>query len=144
MCAADDACLTKKRFGGVGRCGDGAVHVAGKPGFGAGDDLEAERGDAFELRANLYVAVHDRVAAGGLEHAGDILGALDVAGVNLERMSKAEIIHAGAGPGVDYGLTVSCYQADADGTACGICDACRLRAEGFRAATVDDPTRYRA
>ncbi len=62
----------------------------------------------------------------------------------LIRMSKAEIIRAGVGLGVDYGLTVSCYQADADGTACGICDACRLRAEGFRTAMVADPTRYRA
>ncbi len=62
----------------------------------------------------------------------------------LIEMSKAEIIRAGTSLGVDYGLTVSCYQADADGVACGVCDSCRLRAEGFHAAGVTDPTRYRA
>ena len=60
------------------------------------------------------------------------------------QMRKAEIIRAGAGLGVDYALTVSCYQADAEGTACGVCDSCRLRAEGFHAAGIPDPTRYRA
>ena len=62
----------------------------------------------------------------------------------LIEMSKAEIIRTGHGLGVDYALTVSCYQADDDGVACGVCDSCRLRAEGFRAAGVTDPTRYRA
>ena len=62
----------------------------------------------------------------------------------LIAMSKAEIIRAGTALGVDYGQTVSCYQATADGTACGHCDSCRLRAEGFRVAGVADPTRYRA
>jgi 7-cyano-7-deazaguanine synthase len=62
----------------------------------------------------------------------------------LIELSKADIIRAGSRLGVDYGLTVSCYQADADGVACGRCDSCRLRAEGFRAAGVPDPTRYRA
>ena len=62
----------------------------------------------------------------------------------LIQMRKAEIIRAGAGLGVDYALTVSCYQADAEGTACGVCDSCRLRAEGFHAAGIPDPTRYRA
>jgi 7-cyano-7-deazaguanine synthase len=57
-------------------------------------------------------------------------------------MSKADIIRAGIDLGVDYGMTVSCYQADADGLACGRCDSCRLRAEGFAAAGVLDPTRY--
>lgn len=57
-------------------------------------------------------------------------------------LSKAEIIRAGVGLGLDYGLTVSCYQADDDGRACGVCDACRLRREGFTAAGVADPTRY--
>ena len=52
-------------------------------------------------------------------------------------------IRAGTGLGVDYALTVSCYQADRDGVACGVCDSCRLRAEGFHAAGVTDPTRYR-
>jgi 7-cyano-7-deazaguanine synthase len=58
-------------------------------------------------------------------------------------LSKAEIIRRGAALGVDYGLTVSCYQADEQGRACGRCDSCRLRAEGFRTAGVPDPTRYR-
>ena len=62
----------------------------------------------------------------------------------LIEMSKAEIIRTGTGLGVDYALTVSCYQADEDGVACGVCDSCRLRAEGFHAAGVTDPTRYRA
>jgi len=57
-------------------------------------------------------------------------------------MSKADIVREGTRLGVDYGLTVSCYQADAEGKACGVCDSCRLRREGFRAAGVDDPTRY--
>lgn len=61
----------------------------------------------------------------------------------LIAMSKAEIIRAGQALGVDYGLTVSCYQADADGRACGVCDSCRLRREGFAAAGVADPTPYR-
>jgi 7-cyano-7-deazaguanine synthase len=59
-------------------------------------------------------------------------------------LSKADIIRAGNRLGVDYGLTVSCYQADAEGRACGVCDSCRLRREGFAAAGVTDPTRYRA
>ena len=61
----------------------------------------------------------------------------------LMAMTKAEIIRAGARLGVDYALTVSCYQADADGRACGRCDSCRLRARGFAEAGVPDPTRYR-
>jgi len=61
----------------------------------------------------------------------------------LISMSKAEIIQRGGSLGVDYGLTVSCYQADAQGRACGVCDACRLRREGFAAAGVPDPTSYR-
>jgi 7-cyano-7-deazaguanine synthase len=59
-------------------------------------------------------------------------------------LSKADIIRAGNRLGVDYGLTVSCYQADAEGRACGVCDSCRLRREGFAAAGVADPTRYQA
>lgn len=58
----------------------------------------------------------------------------------LMALSKAEIIRLGTGLGVDYGLTVSCYQADTDGHACGACDSCRLRAEGFAAAGFADPT----
>ena len=56
--------------------------------------------------------------------------------------TKAEIIREGMRLGVDYGQTVSCYQADAEGRACGRCDACRLRRAGFGAAGVPDPTRY--
>ena len=61
----------------------------------------------------------------------------------LMHLSKAEIIRRGRELGVDYALTVSCYQADEEGRACGRCDACRLRAQGFAAAGVPDPTRYR-
>jgi 7-cyano-7-deazaguanine synthase len=60
----------------------------------------------------------------------------------LVSLSKAEIIREGVRLGVDYALTVSCYQADAEGRACGRCDSCRLRHEGFVAAGVPDPTRY--
>ena len=60
----------------------------------------------------------------------------------LQNMSKADIVKAGVGLGVDYALTVSCYQADDAGRACGKCDACRLRAEGFQTAGITDPTRY--
>ena len=59
-------------------------------------------------------------------------------------LSKTEIIRAGAALGVDYSLTVSCYQADNDGRACGVCDSCRLRAEGFSAAGLPDPTVYQS
>ena len=57
-------------------------------------------------------------------------------------MTKADIIRQGTALGVDYSLTVSCYQADNTGAACGRCDSCRLRREGFEAAGVPDPTRY--
>ncbi|OIO82107.1 MAG: 7-cyano-7-deazaguanine synthase QueC [Gallionellaceae bacterium CG1_02_60_948] len=58
-------------------------------------------------------------------------------------LSKAEIIRQGRQLGVDYALTVSCYQADEQGRACGRCDSCRLRREGFQSAGTPDPTRYR-
>jgi len=61
----------------------------------------------------------------------------------LVRMTKAQIIREGAERGVDFALTVSCYDADAEGRACGRCDSCRLRREGFAAAGIADPTRYR-
>ena len=61
----------------------------------------------------------------------------------LISLSKAEIIRRGGSLGVDYGLTVSCYQADGQGRACGVCDSCRLRRDGFTAAGVPDPTLYR-
>ncbi len=58
-------------------------------------------------------------------------------------LSKAEIIETGIRLGVNYGMTVSCYQADAEGRACGRCDSCRFRKQGFHDAGVDDPTVYR-
>ncbi|HEC16665.1 MAG TPA: 7-cyano-7-deazaguanine synthase QueC [Sedimenticola sp.] len=58
-------------------------------------------------------------------------------------LSKAEIIREGARLGVDYGLTVSCYQADSEGRACGACDSCRYRIQGFEQAGLPDPTRYK-
>lgn len=61
----------------------------------------------------------------------------------LIALSKADIIRTGIGLGVDFGLTISCYQADADGRACGHCDSCRFRAHGFAEAGMSDPTRYR-
>ena len=87
--------------------------------------------DAFERLANLATRA-------GVE------GEVFRVHAPLIEMSKAEIIRAGAALGVDYALTVSCYQADAEGTACGVCDSCRLRAEGFHTAGIPDPTRYRA
>jgi 7-cyano-7-deazaguanine synthase len=60
----------------------------------------------------------------------------------LINLSKADIVKVGARLGIDYGMTVSCYQADAQGLACGKCDSCRLRAAGFEAAELPDPTRY--
>lgn len=59
-------------------------------------------------------------------------------------MTKAEIIRKGAQLGLDYGLTVSCYQADDAGRACGRCDSCRFRREGFAGAGIQDPTAYQA
>jgi 7-cyano-7-deazaguanine synthase len=60
----------------------------------------------------------------------------------LIKMSKEQIIRAGTELGVDFAMTVSCYQADGEGRACGRCDSCRIRAAGFAAAGVPDPTRY--
>ena len=86
--------------------------------------------EAFERLANLATRA-------GIEGQGFRVRA------PLIDLSKADIIRAGAALGVDYGITVSCYQADAEGNACGRCDSCRLRAEGFAAAGITDPTRYR-
>ena len=61
----------------------------------------------------------------------------------LMDMTKAEIISAGTSLGVDYSQTVSCYQASIEGLACGKCDSCRLRIEGFNQAGISDPTRYK-
>jgi 7-cyano-7-deazaguanine synthase len=60
----------------------------------------------------------------------------------LIRFSKAEIIKKGIFLNIDFSLTVSCYQADASGRACGICDSCRFRKDGFKNAGVSDPTTY--
>ena len=61
----------------------------------------------------------------------------------LIALSKTDIVRLGSRLGVDYGLTVSCYQADHEGRACGVCDSCRLRRDGFVNAGIADPTRYR-
>lgn len=60
----------------------------------------------------------------------------------LIRLTKAEIVQRGSALGVDYGMTVTCYKADDEGRACGLCEACRLRRAGFEAAGLVDPTRY--
>lgn len=60
----------------------------------------------------------------------------------LINLSKADIVRTGTALGIDYSLTVSCYQADTEGRACGVCDSCRLRREGFAVAGLADPTRY--
>ena len=60
----------------------------------------------------------------------------------LIELTKAEIIRQGTALGVDYSITVSCYQADGEGRACGICDSCRIRKQGFEASGLADPTRY--
>ena len=61
----------------------------------------------------------------------------------LLHLSKADIVKHGTQLGVDYSFTVSCYQADEEGRACGVCDSCRLRRAGFETAGIPDPTRYR-
>lgn len=103
--------------------GVNAVDYSGYP------DCRPEFIEAFERLANLATKA-------GVEGNGFTIQA------PLQNMSKAEIVKAGVALGVDYGLTVSCYQADDEGQACGKCDSCRLRAEGFTAAGVSDPTRY--
>ena len=103
--------------------GVNAVDYSGYP------DCRPEFIDAFERLANLATRA-------GVEGEGFRIRA------PLQYLSKAEIIRAGIERGVDFALTVSCYQADGEGRACGRCDSCRLRAEGFRAAGVEDPTRY--
>ena len=104
--------------------GVNAVDYSGYP------DCRSEFIEAFERMANLATRA-------GVEGQGFRIQA------PLQYMSKAEIIRAGIQGGVDYELTVSCYQADADGRACGKCESCRLRAAGFAGAGVADPTRYR-
>ena len=105
-------------------CGVNAVDYSGYP------DCRPEFIDAFEKLANL--ATKAGVEGAGLRIRAPLIG-----------MSKAQIVVEGTRLGVDFGHTVSCYQADAQGRACRRCDACRLRADGFRMAGVVDPTRYR-
>ncbi|QWF15979.1 7-cyano-7-deazaguanine synthase QueC [Lysobacter capsici] len=104
-------------------CGVNAVDYSGYP------DCRPEFVEAFERLANLATKA-------GVEGAGLRVQA------PLQFMSKADIVREGERLGVDFSQTVSCYQADAAGRACGHCDACRLRAEGFNAAGIADPTRY--
>lgn len=103
--------------------GVNAVDYSGYP------DCRPEFIESFERMANLATKA-------GVEGQGFTIRA------PLQNLSKADIVKAGMRLGVDYGLTVSCYQADDQGRACGKCDSCRLRAEGFSAAGVSDPTRY--
>ena len=103
--------------------GVNAVDYSGYP------DCRPEYIAAFEHMANLATKA-------GVE------GARLTIHTPLIDLSKADIIRTGHALGVDYGLTVSCYQADAAGRACGACDSCRLRREGFGAAGLSDPTRY--
>ena len=104
-------------------CGVNAVDYSGYP------DCRPEFIAAFQTLANL--ATQAGVEGHRLKvHAP------------LIRMSKAQIALEGQRLGLDFSRTVSCYQADAEGRACGKCDACRLRAEGFAAAGLADPTRY--
>ena len=105
-------------------CGVNAVDYSGYP------DCRPEFVAAFERLANLATRA-------GVEGAGIRIHA------PLMRLSKADIAREGVRLGVDFSRTVSCYQADAEGRACGRCDACRLRADGFAGAGVPDPTRYR-
>jgi 7-cyano-7-deazaguanine synthase len=88
-----------------------------------------------------FIAAFERVANLATKVAVEGLLSFSIA-TPLIDMTKAQIIQRGLALGVDYSLTVSCYQADDAGRACGRCDACRLRREGFRAAGVADPTHY--
>jgi len=104
-------------------CGVNAVDYSGYP------DCRPEFIAAFERLANL--ATKAGVEEGGLKVHAPLIA-----------MSKADIVAEGLRLGVDFAQTVSCYQADAEGRACGRCDACRLRAEGFVKAGAPDTTRY--
>src|SRR5512139_2796320 len=88
-----------------------------------------------------YVAAFERMA--NLATKAAVEGKKTHIHTPLIHLSKAEIIKRGISLGVDYALTVSCYQADQEGRACGRCDSCRLRSEGFAAAGMADVTRYR-
>ena len=106
--------------------GVNAVDYSGYP------DCRPEYIAAFERMANLAT----RAGTEGLEP-------LRIR-TPLIQLSKGDIIRQGRTLGVDYSLTVSCYQADDEGRACGRCDACRIRRAGFDAAQVEDPTPYRS
>jgi len=88
--------------------------------------------EAFERTANLATRIGTESAERIRIHAP------------LMALGKADIIRQGLALGVDYGLTISCYDPDAEGAACGACDACVLRRRGFASAGVDDATRYRS
>lgn len=103
--------------------GVNAIDYSGYP------DCRPEYVEAFEAMANLATKAA-------------VEGARVRIHAPLIHLSKAAIIRAGIALGVDYALTVSCYQADPQGRACGQCDACRLRRAGFAAAGIPDPTRY--
>ena len=87
-----------------------------------------------------FIAAFERMAK--LATRAGVEGAALRIHAPLQHLSKADIIRRGIELGVDYAQTVSCYQADADGRACGRCDACRLRRQGFEQAGVADPTVY--
>lgn len=89
----------------------------------------------------VFVAAFERVANLATKAGVEGTVAFKVVAPLID-LTKAQIIQRGVALGVDYSLTVSCYQADDDGRACGSCDACRLRRDGFVAAQVPDPTRY--
>jgi 7-cyano-7-deazaguanine synthase len=94
------------------------------------------------LAIRLSPGVHRVVRAAG-QPATRFEGAGIRVHAPLMNLSKADIAREGVRLGIDFSATVSCYSADAEGRACGHCDACRLRAEGFAAAGIPDPTRYR-
>jgi 7-cyano-7-deazaguanine synthase len=89
-----------------------------------------------------YIAAFEKMA--NLATKAAVEGARLSIHAPLIILSKAEIIRQGIALGVDYSLTVSCYQADESGLACGVCDSCRIRRAGFAAAGVPDPTRYQS
>lgn len=87
-----------------------------------------------------FIAAYEKLAA--LATKAGVEGKPTRIHAPLIKLSKAEIIRRGTGLGVDFSQTVSCYQADEEGRACGRCDSCRLRREGFKTAGIADPTRY--
>jgi len=87
-----------------------------------------------------FIAAYEQLA--NLATRGGVEGGQFTIHAPLINLSKAGIIREGVRLGIDYAMTVSCYSADSKGRACGVCDACRLRMEGFLAAGIPDPTRY--